>query len=92
MAGLLQEWELGSPGAKASSSLNTVLEQISAVPKASDTCAAPGEADQHVGCSQLGVIPAHSTVLVEQQGEGAVPIRGEHCLVRVRLEKPEAPP
>lgn len=79
-------------GVMPSDSLNTVLEQISAVPNPSDMCAAPGEADQHVGCSQLGVVPAHPTVLVEQQGEGADPIRGEHCLVGVRLEKSKAPP
>lgn len=90
--GLLYEWQLGSPGGNSSASPNTVLEQIPAVPKHSDTHAAPGEADQHVGCSQRGVVPAHPTVLVEQQGEGAVPVGGEDCLVGARLEKPKAPP
>lgn len=89
---MLQEWELGSPGGNASDSLNTVLEQIPAVPKASDTSAAPGEANEHVGCSQLGVVPAHATILVEQQGEGADPIGAEHCLVGARLQETKAPP
>jgi len=55
-------------------------------------CPIPGEADQHVARSQLGVVPPHPAVLVEQQGEGAVPISGEDDLVGARLEKPKAPP
>lgn len=52
---------------------------------------APGEADQHVPGCQPGVVPPHAAVLVQQQGEGLVPVGGEDGLVRAGLWEPAAP-
>lgn len=89
--GLLRGWELGSPGDSISDGPSIALGEIPAVPNAV-THTAPGEAHQHVACSQLRVVPLHPAVLVQQQGKRAVPIRCEDCLVGVCLEKAKAPP
>jgi len=52
---------------------------------------APGEADERIPGCQPGVVPPHASILVQQQGEGAAPVGGEHRLVCVGLGNPWSP-